>query len=85
MHLAASVGVPCVIPFAGFAPAGVWFPQGDKNQIVYHRTHCAGCRLEQCNVEGHPCMTSLTVEEMEAAVDRAMNGRDGNTIIIQIS
>jgi hypothetical protein len=30
-------------------------------------------------------MTSLTVEEMEAAVDRAMNGRDGNTIIIQIS
>ena len=85
MHLAASVGVPCVIPFAATVPPGVWFPQGDKNQIVYHRTYCTGCRLEHCNVEGHPCMSSLTVEEMEAAFDRAMNGRDGNTIIVRIS
>ena len=85
MHLAASVGVPCVIPFAGFALAGIWFPQGNKNQIVYHKTSCTGCGLEQCNVEGHPCMTSLTVEEMEAAVDRGLNGRDGDTMIIKIS
>jgi heptosyltransferase-3 len=84
MHLAASVGVPCVIPFAGVALAGVWFPQGDKNQIVYHKTCCSGCYLEKCNVDGHPCLSSLTVEEMEAAVDRAMNARDGNTTVIVI-
>jgi heptosyltransferase-3 len=85
MHLAASVGTPCVIPFAGFARAGAWFPQGDKNQVVYHRTRCAGCNLEKCNVEGHPCMTSISVEEMEAAVHRAMNGQPGTNAITVIS
>jgi ADP-heptose:LPS heptosyltransferase len=85
MHLAASVGVPCVIPFAAATPAGVWFPHGEKNQIVYHRTHCAGCRLEQCNVEGHPCLTSISVAEMEAAVDRAMSSHNGTIKVISLS
>ena len=85
MHLAASVGVPCVIPFAGVWPAGVWFPQGIMNQIVYHKTSCSPCSLEKCNVEGHPCLTSISVAEMEAAVDRAMSGHDGNRTIIVIS
>jgi ADP-heptose:LPS heptosyltransferase len=77
MHLAASKGVPCVIAFSAASPPGVWFPYGNKHQIVYHRTRCAGCYLEKCNVQGHPCLTSISVEEMEAAVDRAMNRQDG--------
>ncbi len=77
MHLAASKGVPCVIAFSAASPAGIWFPYGNKHQIVYHRTRCAGCYLEKCNVQGHPCLSSISVEEMEAAVDRAMNGEDG--------
>ncbi|MGO9336358.1 MAG: glycosyltransferase family 9 protein [Terracidiphilus sp.] len=77
MHLAASVGTPCVIPFSAASPPGIWFPYGNKHQIVYHRTRCAGCYLEKCNVDGHPCLTSISVEEMETAVDRVMNGQDG--------
>jgi ADP-heptose:LPS heptosyltransferase len=77
MHLAASKGVPCVIAFSAASPPGIWFPYGNKHQIVYHRPRCAGCYLEKCNVQGHPCLTSISVEEMETAVDRAMHEQDG--------
>jgi heptosyltransferase III len=85
MHLAASVGVPCVIPFSAAGPAGIWFPQGARNQIVYHWTSCSGCYLERCSVAGHPCMSSISVDEMEAAVDRAMSGEPGSRELIVIS
>jgi ADP-heptose:LPS heptosyltransferase len=77
MHLAASAGTPCVIPFSAASPPGIWFPPGAKHQIVYHRPSCCGCYLEKCNMDGHPCLGSISVGEMEAAVEKAMNGQDG--------
>ena len=85
MHLAACMGVSCVIPFAGTGLPGVWFPQGSQHQIVYHRTSCAGCALETCAVAGHPCLASISVDEMEAAVSRAMSGEPGKSTITVIS
>jgi heptosyltransferase III len=85
MHLAAASGATCVIAFSAASPAGIWFPQGEKHQILYHRTSCAGCYLERCNVGGHPCLTSISVEEMERAVDKAMSGQDGNSTLTIIS
>ena len=84
MHLAAGAGVPCVIAFSAAGPAGIWFPRGSKHQIVYHQTSCSGCYLEMCNVEGHPCLNSISVDEMEAAVDRAMTGQDGSRELIVV-
>jgi ADP-heptose:LPS heptosyltransferase len=84
MHLAAAARVPCVIAFSAAGPAGIWFPRGDKHQIVYHQTSCSGCYLERCNVDGHPCLTSISVDEMEAAVNRAMTGQDGSRELIVI-
>jgi ADP-heptose:LPS heptosyltransferase len=84
MHLAARAGVPCVIPFSAAGLAGAWFPPGSKDQIIYHRTSCAGCSLETCNVAGHPCLSTISVEEMEAAVDKAMRGEDGSRELIAI-
>jgi ADP-heptose:LPS heptosyltransferase len=84
MHLAAGAGVPSVIAFSAAGPAGIWFPRGSKHQIVYHQTSCSGCYLEKCNVEGHPCLNSISVDEMEAAVDRAMTGQDGSRELIVI-
>jgi heptosyltransferase-3 len=85
MHLAAAAGAPCVIAFSAATPAGIWFPQGEKHQIVYHRTSCFGCYLERCNVVGHPCLTSISVEEMERAVGKAMSGQDGSRTLTIIS
>jgi len=78
MHLAARAAVPCVIPFSASLPPGIWFPPVAKNQIIFHRPPCSGCMLETCNVPGHLCMATVTFDEMEAAVDRAMRGELGS-------
>lgn len=79
MHLAASVGVPCVIAFSAAGMPGAWFPAGQHHQVIYHRTSCHGCQLETCTVEGRRCLTSITVDEMTDAVERVL-GRTVHTI-----
>jgi len=72
MHLAASVGVPCVIAFSAHGLPGVWYPAGRQHQIVYHQPECFNCGLETCIVNRKKCMTSVTVDEMEQAVGRVL-------------
>jgi ADP-heptose:LPS heptosyltransferase len=76
MHLAASVAVPCAIAFSAHGLPGVWFPAGQQHQIVYHQTSCFGCGLQTCTTEARRCLTSITVEEMAAAVAKVL-GRQG--------
>jgi heptosyltransferase-3 len=76
MHLAAAVGTPCVIAFSAAGIPGVWFPAGQKHQIVYHQTSCHGCRLNDCIVEARRCLTSITVAEMAQAVARVLDKPD---------
>ncbi len=75
MHLAACVGVPCVIAFSARGLPGVWYPAGRQHQVIYHQTSCYGCNLETCTVEARRCLTSITVAEMAAAVGRVLDGR----------
>jgi heptosyltransferase III len=72
MHLAASVGVPCVIAFSAHGLPGVWFPAGEQHQIVYHQPECFNCGLETCVAMKKKCMRSITVDEMEQAVGRVL-------------
>lgn len=74
-HLAASVGVPCVCIFGARDLPGVWFPPGNGNEILYHRPQCAGCGLEICIEMQKQCVRSVTVEEMEQAVERVLQRR----------
>lgn len=76
MHLAASVGVPCVIAFSARGQKGVWYPAGQGHEIIYHAPPCAGCELETCVVEKRRCLSSITVDEMEQAVVRVLGSRD---------
>ena len=82
MHLAASVGVPCVIAFSAAGLPGVWYPAGQQHHIVYHQTSCHGCKLETCMVEARRCLTSITVEEMAAAAGKVLSGRAGKSPVI---
>ena len=43
MHLAASVGIPCVAIFSARNKPGVWFPYGNQHKVVYHPIDCYGC------------------------------------------
>jgi heptosyltransferase-3 len=85
MHVAAAAGVSCVVPFAATQLPGRWFPFGQNHHVVYHRTACAGCRLETCSVEQQRCMTSISVDEMDAAAERALSGSTGMPSITMIA
>jgi heptosyltransferase III len=71
-HLAASVGVTCVCVFGARSLPGVWYPPGKQHQIIYHQVSCHGCNLQTCLVEARRCLTSITVAEMAAAVERVL-------------
>ncbi|TWR27578.1 glycosyltransferase family 9 protein [Mucilaginibacter pallidiroseus] len=64
MHLAAAAGAPCVAIFAARALPRHWFPRGDNNTIIYHKTDCAGCGVEVCIEQKKKCILSITVDEV---------------------
>lgn len=74
MHLAACVGTPCVALFSARNIPRQWFPRGGGHRIIYHRTECAGCGLEVCVEHAQKCMTSITVNEVVAAVREVLSG-----------
>jgi len=72
MHLAATMGVPCVAIFSARNPPGVWYPRGNNHTVLYHRTPCWGCKLTMCTEHGKACILSITVEEVHAAVRKQL-------------
>jgi ADP-heptose:LPS heptosyltransferase len=74
-HLAAAVGTPVVSLFAPTVPAVRWRPWGVPHLLLGdHDIACAGCRARTCPVPGHPCLETVPVHEVLAAVD-AMDRR----------
>ena len=82
MHLAAAVQTPCVAIFAARNIPRVWFPVGPRHRVLYHRTECWGCGLETCIVERKRCLTSISVDEVFAAV-RASLGEEELLTVVQ--
>jgi ADP-heptose:LPS heptosyltransferase len=72
MHLAATVGTPIVAIFAARNTPVHWFPFGTQHRVLYHRTDCWGCGLETCVAERKKCLTSITVEEVLAAIRKSL-------------
>jgi glycosyltransferase involved in cell wall biosynthesis len=64
MHLAATMGVPCVAIFSARAKPGEWFPRGDHHTVLYHKTPCWDCGLEECIEKEKLCILSITVDEV---------------------
>lgn len=67
-HLAAAVGCPTVVLTSGRADLGQWDPLGDGHVVLRHRTTCEGCAAVTCAVDGHPCMTGLSVDAAFSAL-----------------
>jgi hypothetical protein len=72
MHLAASVGTPCVAIFAARNIPRQWFPFGKQHRVIYHRVECWGCGLETCIEQQKKCLMSITVDEVMEAVRSAL-------------
>lgn len=72
-HLAAAVGVPCLVIQSANSSPGHWDPLGEGHSIIRHSVPCAGCLHHDCPVEGHPCMRDITVDEVWESVQQVMS------------
>jgi ADP-heptose:LPS heptosyltransferase len=76
MHLASALGVSCLITFSRINQSLYrWFPFQREHTVLYRELECAGCRLINCPVEGHPCMRRITPNQILAAAVSKLNGK----------
>ncbi|MEU7168072.1 glycosyltransferase family 9 protein [Streptomyces morookaense] len=74
-HLAAAVGTPVVSLFAPVVPAERWAPFGVPHVLLGDAgAACAGTRARVCPVVGHPCLGTVSPEDVLAAVGK-LTGR----------
>ncbi|MGR8998179.1 MAG: glycosyltransferase family 9 protein [Gammaproteobacteria bacterium] len=69
MHLAASVGTPCIAIFSARNKPGEWYPFGNQHRVIYHQIPCYGCNLVVCERFDKMCIRSITVEEVCVDLD----------------
>lgn len=69
-HLAAAVGAPVVSLFAPVVSSSRWAPYGTTSTILGdQQASCRNSRGRDCPVPGHPCLSSVTAENVVAAVN----------------
>jgi heptosyltransferase III len=68
MHMAAAMQTPMVAIFSARNLPGIWYPQGRRDSVIYHKVDCLGCELETCTTQKKKCLTSVTVDEVLARV-----------------
>jgi ADP-heptose:LPS heptosyltransferase len=68
-HLSAAVGTPVVSLFAPVVPAVRWAPFGVPVELLGDQdAPCKDTRWTSCQLDGHPCLTSVTAEQIVSAV-----------------
>lgn len=74
-HLAAAVGTPVVCLFSPVVPAIRWAPYGVPLELLGDQeAACKNTRARTCPVPGHPCLSSVTPEQVLEAVERLLGG-----------
>jgi ADP-heptose:LPS heptosyltransferase len=76
MHLAASVGTPCVAIFSARDNPGRWEPVGDGHVVLRREVPCAGCLLSTCVEQDQACLKAIAVEDVVAAVTAQLTARE---------
>ncbi|MDT7729222.1 MAG: hypothetical protein QOI21_5798 [Actinomycetota bacterium] len=67
-HLAAAVGTPVVSLFAPVVPASRWAPFAVPVVVLGDQdAACRDTRARECPVAGHPCLESITPDQVVAA------------------
>jgi ADP-heptose:LPS heptosyltransferase len=76
-HLAAAVGTPVASLFAPVVSASRWRPWRVPYVLLGDQAApCAGTRARICPVPGHPCLESVTVGDVVAAVEELAPARE---------
>lgn len=75
MHLAAAVGSPLLATFSRInKQLARWLPFGQRSSILYRDVPCFGCDSPHCRIEGHPCMTLITADQIVCAALNLLHG-----------
>jgi ADP-heptose:LPS heptosyltransferase len=72
-HLAAAVGTPVVSLFAPVVPAVRWAPYRVRHVLLGdQQAACRDTRARECPVAGHPCLASVTPDDVVVAVEKVI-------------
>jgi len=75
-HLAAAVSTPIVSLFAPVVSAARWRPWRVPHVLLGdQQAECAGTRARVCPVPGHPCLASVTVDDVLRATESLIGVR----------
>jgi ADP-heptose:LPS heptosyltransferase len=75
-HLAAAVGTRVVSLFAPTVPAMRWAPYGVRTRLLGDQgAVCRDSRVTTCPIEGHPCLASVSVDDVLSAVEDLSGSR----------
>ncbi len=72
MHIASDLGVKVVAIFGPTDP-NEYGPRGDKDIVIRKLLKCSPCKKAQCRIGTHECMSSISSEEVLAAIKRITN------------
>jgi heptosyltransferase-2 len=72
MHIASAVGVPVVAIFGSTNPVTT-SPLGEGHCVIRKELDCSCCLKRECP-EDHRCMRLISVDEVERAVMKQLNG-----------
>lgn len=73
-HLSAAVGTPVVSLFAPVVPAVRWAPYGVPVELLGDQAApCRDTRARSCPVPGHPCLSTISAEEVAGACLRLLS------------
>jgi heptosyltransferase III len=75
MHLAASVGTPCVAIMSALDWPGHWNPYGPGHTVLRRSVPCEGCLLKVCEREAMRCMKEITVEDVVNACESVLEAK----------
>ena len=68
-HLAAAVGTPVVSLFSPVVPAVRWAPYRVPTVLLGDQSAaCRATRARECPLPGHPCLTTVTADDVLASV-----------------
>jgi ADP-heptose:LPS heptosyltransferase len=73
MHLAASVGIPCVAVFSSRDYPGLWYPYGSQHLVLRTSVPCEVCWLEECLEYQKKCILSITVDQVIQACESVIH------------
>ena len=73
-HIAQALGIPVVVIASGTNEYEKWGVWTKRAAILKYLVPCSPCHLQYCNVEGHPCMSRISAEEVSEAARELMAG-----------